>query len=93
MGLSERRVALLRGVNVRKAKRISMSELGSVFEANGYSEVTTLFNSGNVLLSVKSCDDQNSDQISKEIEEAIFQKFAIRTRTTVLLASELKLFS
>ena len=90
MGLSERRVALLRGVNVGKAKRISMSELRSVFEANGYSEVTTLLNSGNVLFSVKSCDDQNSDQISEEIEEAIFQKFATRSRTTVLSVSEIE---
>jgi uncharacterized protein (DUF1697 family) len=40
-------VALLRGVNVGKAKRVPMADLRDVLAGLGYTEVTTLLNSGN----------------------------------------------
>ena len=42
-------VALLRGINVGKARRIPMKELRSLFETEGMEEVTTYIASGNVL--------------------------------------------
>ncbi|MEQ1511108.1 MAG: DUF1697 domain-containing protein [Lysobacteraceae bacterium] len=42
-------VALFRGINVGKAKRIAMADLRAMFEALGYTEVRTLLNSGNVV--------------------------------------------
>lgn len=45
-------VALLRGINVGKAKRISMAELKALFEGLGYRHVKTLLNSGNVVFGV-----------------------------------------
>src|SRR6185503_15578041 len=44
-----RYVALLRGVNVGKAKRIAMADLRALFEELGYQDVKTLLNSGNVV--------------------------------------------
>jgi uncharacterized protein (DUF1697 family) len=44
-----RYVALLRGINVGTANRISMTDLRSVFEALRYTDVTTLLQSGNVV--------------------------------------------
>ena len=40
-------VALLRGVNVGKAKRVPMAEFRALLLALGYTRVATLLNSGN----------------------------------------------
>lgn len=42
-------VALFRGINVGKAKRVAMGDLRTVFETLGYAGVQTLLNSGNVV--------------------------------------------
>lgn len=42
-------VALLRGINVGKGKRVPMAELRALFGALGYADVVTLLNSGNVV--------------------------------------------
>jgi uncharacterized protein (DUF1697 family) len=46
-------VALLRGINVGRAKRVPMAELRELMLALGYSDVCTLLNSGNVVFSAK----------------------------------------
>ena len=42
-------VALLRGVNVGKAKRVPMAELRALLSGLGYTGVATLLNSGNAV--------------------------------------------
>lgn len=42
-------VALLRGINVGKAKRVPMAELRALLTDLGYTDVTTFLNSGNVV--------------------------------------------
>lgn len=42
-------VALLRGINVGKAKRVPMAELRILLAELGYTDVVTLLNSGNVV--------------------------------------------
>lgn len=42
-------VALLRGINVGKAKRVPMAELRALLSCLGYSGVATLLNSGNAV--------------------------------------------
>jgi uncharacterized protein (DUF1697 family) len=44
-----RYVALFRGINVGKAKRIAMAELRALLESLGYGRVQTLLNSGNTV--------------------------------------------
>jgi uncharacterized protein (DUF1697 family) len=44
-----RYVALFRGINVGKAKRIAMADLRKLLEKLGYTEVKTLLNSGNAV--------------------------------------------
>jgi len=46
-----RYVALFRGINVGKAKRIAMADLRKLLEQLGYTEVKTLLNSGNAVFS------------------------------------------
>ena len=43
--------ALLRGVNVGKARRLPMAELRALLSRMGYTDVATLLNSGNVVFS------------------------------------------
>ena len=44
-----RYVALFRGINIGKAKRIAMADLRALLEKLGYSNVSTLLNSGNAV--------------------------------------------
>ncbi len=44
-------VVLLRGVNVGKAKRVPMADFRAMLEGLGYTEVSTLLNSGNAVFS------------------------------------------
>ena len=46
-------IALLRGINVGKAKRVAMAELRALVEKLGYGDVRTLLNSGNVVFSTE----------------------------------------
>ena len=47
-------VALLRGINVGKAKRVPMAELRAMLTGLGYSSVATLLNSGNAIFNTAS---------------------------------------
>ena len=42
-------IALLRGINVGKAKRVPMAELRALLAGLGYGDVQTLLNSGNAV--------------------------------------------
>ena len=53
---SMRYVALLRGVNVGGANKVSMADLKAVFEAAGMTAVSTYINSGNVIFSTDIAD-------------------------------------
>lgn len=47
-------VALFRGINVGKAKRIAMADLRALLTGMGYADVQTLLNSGNVIFASPS---------------------------------------
>ena len=78
-------IALLRGINVGKAKRVSMAELRAMMESLGYREVRTLLNSGNVVF---SSSKTNEDAVTR-IEQALVKKLQVSSKVTVLTASEL----
>jgi uncharacterized protein (DUF1697 family) len=84
--ISTRQIALLRGINVGKAKRISMGDLRALVEKLGYGNVRTLLNSGNVIF--ESAKDTPSASAAK-IEKAIAGRLGITARTIVLTSSEL----
>lgn len=79
-------VALLRGVNVGRAKRVAMADLRDLVAGLGYSEVRTLLNSGNVIFSVPRA--VRGDHAAR-IEQAIATRLHVSTRVTVLTAAEL----
>lgn len=81
----DKRVALLRGINVGKAKRIAMADLRKLFEDLGYRDVRTLLNSGNVVFTVVK--EGAADDCAR-IEKAIEDRLGVTTRVTVLLGRD-----
>jgi uncharacterized protein (DUF1697 family) len=78
-------VALLRGINVGRAKRVSMADLRALFEDLGYGDVRTLLNSGNVVFSGPGA----APGAATRIEAALAQRLGVSARVTVLTAAEL----
>ncbi len=79
--MDDRCVALLRGVNVGTAKRVTMADLRKLVEALGYGDVRTLLNSGNVVFTVRA---GTSGDAATRIEKAIATRLGVETRVTVL---------
>ena len=82
---SNRRVALLRGINVGRAKRVAMADLRTLVEDLGYGDVRTLLNSGNIVFTVPSTERRDS---AARIEKAIASRLGVSSRVTVLTATE-----
>lgn len=82
-----RHVALLRGINVGRAKRIAMADLRALVEGLGYGEVRTLLNSGNVVFTAPR--GGAAAAAARRIEEAIAEQLGVTSRVTVLGAGEL----
>jgi len=83
---STRYVALLRGINVGRAKPVAMTELKEEVEALGFGEVRTLLRSGNVVFTGKR---EDPDQLARAIEAAIEQRFAMKVGVVVRTGDEL----
>jgi uncharacterized protein (DUF1697 family) len=78
-------VALLRGINVGRAKRVGMAELRALVEKLGYGEVRTLLNSGNVVFAARG----RAGDHAARLEAAIASAFGFSSRVTVLTVDEL----
>ncbi len=83
---AHRHVALLRGINVGKAKRISMADLKVLYESLGLTEVRTLLNSGNVVFTAPGKTPKN---LANVLEEATTEKLGVSSRVTLVSAAEL----
>lgn len=79
-------VALLRGINVGRAKRVAMADLRSLVEGLGYGNARTLLNSGNVVFTIPGAVRGDA---AARIEDAMTQRLGVSARVTVLQASEL----
>lgn len=79
-------VALLRGINVGKAKRISMEDLRALIERLGYEDVRTVLNTGNVVFKGKKAAEQT---IADRIQEALEIRHGIESMTVVVTATDL----
>ena len=84
--MSGAHVALLRGINVGKAKRVAMADLRALVEGLGYRDVRTLLNSGNVVFTVPK--SAKGDPAAR-IEKAIAARLGVTSRVTVLTGAEL----
>ena len=82
----QRQVALLRGINVGRAKRVAMADLRALVEKLGYRDVSSLLNSGNLAFTAFG---EKPEQSAVRIEEAIEAKLGISSRVIVLSSDEL----
>jgi uncharacterized protein (DUF1697 family) len=51
-------IALLRGINVGGKNKVSMKELKELLKENGFQEVDTYINSGNIIFSGDNYDEE-----------------------------------
>lgn len=77
-------VALIRGINVGRAKRVAMADLRALVSDLGYGDVRTLLNSGNVVFTGRAKPDP-APRIQKGLEE----RLGVSARVMSLTAEEL----
>ena len=81
-----RYVALFRGINVGKAKRIAMADLRQLLESMGYTDVETLLNSGNAIF---EGDGQAEARHAQLIHDAVVKKLKVHSHVVVKSANEI----
>lgn len=83
--MNTQQVALLRGINVGRAKRVAMADLRKLIGDLGYTDVCTVLNSGNVVFDGATVEPAESATL---IEEALVLKLGVAARATVLCATQ-----
>jgi uncharacterized protein (DUF1697 family) len=76
-----RYVALLRGINVGRAKAVPMAELASVFTALGFTDVATVLRSGNVVFGSAEAAPRNTPA---RIEAAVLAATGVQSSVLML---------
>lgn len=84
--MAGRQVALIRGINVGRAKRVAMADLRALVEGLGYGGVRTLLNSGNVVFTAGTAPAKSAARI----EAALAGEVGVTARVIVLTAAELE---
>lgn len=84
--MTGRLVALLRGINVGRARRVAMADLRSLVSGLGYRDVATVLNSGNVVFTAPGVAPGDA---AAAIEGALVAILGVRARVTVLTAADL----
>jgi uncharacterized protein (DUF1697 family) len=79
-------VALLRGINVGRAKRVAMADLRALVEGLGYADVRTLLASGNVVF---GAPHDAGPRPPRRSSRALAARLGVRSRVTVLDAAAL----
>lgn len=82
---NSQQVALLRGINVGRAKRVAMADLRKLLGDLGFAQVRTVLNSGNVVYDGGKVTPADA---AARIEEALVLKLGVAARVTVLSASQ-----
>ena len=80
-------IALLRGINISGKNKISMSELKKALEENGYQNVFTYLNSGNVVF---ESNINNKENIMQDIYNIVKDKFNLEIPIFVINELELE---
>ena len=88
--MSERRIALLRGINIGSRQRVSMPELRALLEDLGYTDVQTVVQSGNVVFTSRAKPATLERKLEQEIEKqlGVDPKVVVRTRDELAAAIE-----
>jgi len=82
----KRHIALLRGINVGKAKRVPMADLRALMESLGYANVRTLLNSGNAVFDARAGTPANH---ARKLRAAILERIGVDCEVIVKTADDL----
>jgi uncharacterized protein (DUF1697 family) len=82
-----RYVALVRGINIGRAKRVAMADLRALVASLGCAEVRTLLNSGNVVMSATVSVARG---VAAGLERAMADRLGVSARVVLLSATELE---
>ncbi|MFL6625529.1 MAG: DUF1697 domain-containing protein [Burkholderiaceae bacterium] len=82
----KRHIALLRGINVGKAKRVPMADLRALMEGLGHANVRTLLNSGNAVFDARG---GTPAALARTLRAAILDKLGVDCEVIVKTAGEL----
>lgn len=83
---SQRYIALIRGINVGRAKRVAMADLRKLIGDLGYRDVRSVLNSGNLVF---AADGVTPGAAAAAIEEQLVLKLGVAARVLVLSREEL----
>lgn len=79
-------VALLRGINLGRHKRVAMADLRALLESLGYGDVRTLLQSGNAVF---TSDRRDAAKLERQISERIEADLGVDVTTLVRSADDL----
>ncbi len=85
MTATTRQIALLRGINVGRNRRVGMAELRSVLGGLGYGDVGTHLQSGNVLLT----SDVSGKALEQRLEQGLSARLGLELKVLVRSRAEL----
>jgi uncharacterized protein (DUF1697 family) len=83
-----RRIAILRGINVGGKRKILMADLRAMFDKMKFSNVHTYIQSGNVLFDLK--EEVDNLELAKNIEKAIKEQFGFDVPVIVRTPKEIE---
>ena len=83
--MSKRQVALIRGVNVGKAKRVAMADLRALMEDLGFRDCKTLLNSGNVVF---TAEGRSAGESARIIADAMEKELGVAAPVIALAAAD-----
>lgn len=84
-------VAFLRGINVGGKNKIKMETLREILAAQGFQNVKTYINSGNVIFeAMPTADKKLADKIERAIEAEFFLQIKVMVRETAEIAEIIK---
>ena len=81
-------VALLRGINVGGNNKVVMSELREQVAAEGFANVRTYINSGNLLFEAEAEADVPRDEVAEAIEHVLARRYDFPIRFALLTGQD-----
>lgn len=81
-----RYAVLLRGINVGKANRVGMADLRALLTAEGYGNVRTLLQSGNIVLDAEA----PAPALARSVAQALEKRFRVSVSVIVRTPEELQ---
>jgi len=79
-------IALLRGLNVGKEKRIDMKDLKRIFESLNFEKVSTYINSGNIFFET----EKEQKDLDQKVKEILKTEYALVIPTLIKTEEEIK---